>query len=305
MINQPFRISLIFAVSYIVLCSIYIWLSGAIAVKMSDSLPGLQNIELYKGLAFVATTGIIIFTFSFFTLRRIKMQHHELNMQRKLLLQSQAHALAGTFASGIAHDINNVLTAIDFGLNEIADSIPDSKKEHFNRINKSYTMIRDMAERLLKMGKNQTQVVMKPVDLDTFISETINFAKRHRKLKQCTIKHVRKEILTLTINSFLFEQMLINLMLNAADATGQEGVIELHIKKIDSNVAIEVHDNGPGISGENGKLIFQPFHTTKTDGTGLGLSTVKMCTELHRGTITVNKSPLGGALFRMLFPVNA
>jgi two-component system sensor histidine kinase HydH len=303
MMNHPFRISLIFAVSYIVLCSIYIWLSGAIAVKMSDSLPGLQNIELYKGLAFVTITGMIIFTFSFFTLRRIKIQHHELNLQRKQLLQSQAHILAGTFASGIAHDINNVLTAIDFGLSEIEDSIPDSKKEHFDRINKSYSMIKDLADRLLKMGKNQTQVAMKPVNLDTFMAETINFAKRHRKLKLCAIKHVRNEVLTLNINPFLFEQMLINLMLNAADATSQEGVIELHVKKIEDNVAIEVHDNGPGISEENRKLIFKPFHTTKADGTGLGLSTVKICTELHRGTVTIDKSPLGGALFRMLFPI--
>jgi two-component system sensor histidine kinase HydH len=303
MMNHPFRISLIFAVSYIALCSIYIWISGEIAVKMSDSLPGLQNIELYKGLAFVTITGIIIFTFSFFTLRRIKIQHHELNLQRKLLLQSQAHVLAGTFASGIAHDINNVLTAIDFGLSEIEDSVPDSKKEHFNRINKSYSMIKDLADRLLKMGKNQTQVTMQPVDLDTFITETINFAKRHRKLKLCTIKHVRTEVLTLNINSFLFEQMLINLMLNAADATSLEGIIELHVKKIEDNVAIEVHDNGPGISEEHRKLIFKPFHTTKADGTGLGLSTVKICTELHKGTIAIDKSPLGGALFRMLFPI--
>jgi two-component system sensor histidine kinase HydH len=304
MANHPFRVSLIFAISYIVLCSIYIWFSGIIAVQMSNSLPGLQNIELYKGLAFVTITGIIIFTFSFFTLRRIKQQHHELNMQRRLLLQSQAHALAGTFASGIAHDINNVLTAVDFGLSEIADSIPDSKKEHFNRVNKSYTMIREMAERLLKMGKNQTtQADMKPVELEMFISETINFAKRHRKLKLCTIKLIKDEPSTLNINPFLFEQMLINLMLNAADATNQEGIVELHIKKTEGNVAIEVHDNGPGISEENRERIFQPFHTTKTDGTGLGLSTVKICTELHKGIITVDKSPLGGALFRMLFPV--
>jgi two-component system sensor histidine kinase HydH len=301
--NHPFRISFIFGFSYIVLCSIYIWLSGEIAVKMSDSLSGLKNIDLYKGLAFVTITGIIIFTFSFFTLRRIKIQHHELNLQRKLLLQSQAHVLAGTFASGIAHDINNVLTAVDFGLSEIEGSIPDSKKEHFNRINKSYMMIKDLAERLLKMGKNQTIDTMKPVDLDTFISDTVNFAKRHRKLKLCTIKHVRNEVFTLNINPFLFEQMLINLMLNAADATNQEGVIELHVKKIEDSVAIEIHDNGPGISDENRELIFQPFHTTKSDGTGLGLSTVKFCVELHKGTIVIDKSPLGGALFRISFPV--
>lgn len=300
--NHPFRISLIFAVSYIVLCSIYIWLSGEIAVKMSNSLLVLKNIDLYKGLAFVTITGLIIFTFSFYTLRRIKMQHHELNMQRKLLLQSQAHVLAGTFASGIAHDINNVLTAVDFGLSEIESSIPDSKKEHFNRINKSYMMIKDLAERLLKMGKNQTLDTMKPVELDTFINETINFAKRHRKLKLCTIKHVRNEVFTLNINPFLFEQMLINLMLNAADATNQEGVIELHVKKTEDRISIEIHDNGPGISEENRELIFQPFHTTKTDGTGLGLSTVKFCVELHKGTIAIDKSPLGGALFRIAFP---
>jgi len=302
MVSHPFKASLIFAASYIILCSVYIWLSGAIAVKMSDSLPGLQNIELYKGLAFVTITGILIFTFSLFTLRRINTQQNELNLQRKLLLQSQAHILAGTFASGIAHDINNVLSSIDFGLAEIEECIPDSKKEHFNRVSRSYTMIKDMSERLLKMGKDQTQFTTKPVDMNTFINETIDFAKRHKKLKSCTIKHPGNEPISLKINQFLFEQMLINLMLNAADAAGQEGIIELHVSKVNNTVSVEIHDNGPGFSEENRKLIFKPFHSTKPDGTGLGLSTVTICAELHKGTITVDKSPLGGALFRISFP---
>jgi two-component system sensor histidine kinase HydH len=303
MIHHPLKTSLLLAGSYIIICSLYIWFSGTIAAKMADSLPGLQNIELYKGLAFVAMTGIIIFSTSFILLRRIRRQHHELNIQRKILVESQARILAGTFASGIAHDINNVLGAIDFGLSEIESSIPDAKREHYLRIHKSYAMIQQMTLRLQKLGNSQAAIEMKITNINEFVSQTVDFARRHRKLKLCTVRLKQVGISVLRINTFLFEQMIINLMINAADATNSQGIIELNVGNLDGQILIEIHDNGPGISEDQREHIFQPFHSTKTDGSGLGLTMVKQCAELHNGTITVGKSPLGGAVFRILFPV--
>ncbi|MBN1600413.1 MAG: HAMP domain-containing histidine kinase [Chitinispirillaceae bacterium] len=302
MFNHPLKTSLLLAGSYIALCSLYIWFSGIIAARMAHSLPGLQHIELYKGLAFVLISGILIFSTSFILLGRIRTQHNELIMQRKLLMESHSRILAGTFASGIAHDINNVLGAIDYGLSEIESTIPDNKREYFLRIHKSYVMIQQMTQRLQKIGNSQTQIEMKNTNINDFITQTVEFAKRHRKLKPCAIRLKQNGDAVLKINTFLFEQMLINLMINAADATSSQGIVELNVDNLDGQVSIEVHDNGPGISEDQFERVFQPFHTTKTDGSGLGLAMVKQCAELHNGTISIGKSPLGGALFKLVFP---
>ena len=279
-------------------------MSGLAAVKVSHSIPALQDIELYKGLAFVVVTGFVSFIFIYQFLVKIQVQNRELEMQRNALVNSQARALTGTFAAGIAHDINNVLGVIDFEIGELQDVVPDSKKSHIERISKAYEMIRDLATRLQKIGKARTEVDMKDTNVGEFISQTIDFAKRHKRTMSCEINFSEKGSASLKINPYLFEQMIINLILNAADATESKGKIEIRLTKQSSQVCIEVHDNGPGISEENRKSLFRPFHTTKPDGTGLGLTTVKSCAELHGGTVQVDSSHLGGALFRIVLPGN-
>jgi signal transduction histidine kinase len=96
--------------------------------------------------------------------------------------------------------------------------------------------------------------------------------------------------------------MIINLMLNAADATESKGKIEIRLSMQSNQICIEVHDNGPGISKENREGLFRPYHTTKPDGTGLGLTTVKTCAEIHGGSVQIDSSHLGGALFRIVLP---
>jgi signal transduction histidine kinase len=150
---QPLKTSSIVACGYILFCSLYIWLSGLAAVKVSHSIPALQDIELYKGLAFVVVTGFISFIFIYQLLVKIQVQNRELEMQRNALVNSQARALTGTFAAGIAHDINNVLGVIDFEIGELQNVVPESKKSHIERIGKAYTMVRNLATRLQKIGK--------------------------------------------------------------------------------------------------------------------------------------------------------
>jgi signal transduction histidine kinase len=108
------------------------------------------------------------------------------------------------------------------------------------------------------------------------------------------------------------EQVLINLITNAVHAvetggaTGS-GARVLVRASVDGpgGVVLEVADSGPGIPDEARELIFEPFFTTKPDGkgTGLGLPIVRNIVEQHRGQITVSRSDLGGAAFRVAIPV--
>jgi len=101
------------------------------------------------------------------------------------------------------------------------------------------------------------------------------------------------------------EQVLINLVTNAAHAVECGGVI--HVRTLRSSpgeIAVEVHDSGPGVAPEDRERIFEPFFTTKVDGkgTGLGLSIVRNIVAQHQGRIRVARSDLGGAAFQVVLP---
>ncbi len=302
---RPFKTSLIVSGGYILICSLYIWLSGLLAVKISSSMMSLQNIELFKGLLFVLITGSISFFFVYQLLLRIQNQNKELALQRKALVDLQGRTLSGTIAAGIAHDINNVICVVDFDINELLDVVPDSKKAHIERISKSYSKIVELASHLQSIGKVRTEISMKNIELCEFIRQTIDFAMIHRRIKPCDIQFEEHGALYLKINPELIEQTLINLMINAADATESKGKIKICLVNNRDHVCIEVHDNGPGVKEENRENLFRPYYTTKPHGTGLGLATVKTCAELHGGSVIVDSSYLGGALFKIVLPVIA
>jgi two-component system NtrC family sensor kinase len=97
--------------------------------------------------------------------------------------------------------------------------------------------------------------------------------------------------------------MLINLVLNAAEATGPGGRIDVRLTGDGAEARLEVHDDGPGIPEERRPGIFEAFETTKPDGTGLGLFSVQHIAEVHGGRAEALASELGGACFRVSLPV--
>jgi len=102
------------------------------------------------------------------------------------------------------------------------------------------------------------------------------------------------------------EQVLINLITNATHAVEAGGKVAVRAQvAAPAAVMLEVADSGPGVRDDDREKIFEPFFTTKPDGkgTGLGLPIVRNIVEQHRGQISVGRSELGGASFRVTIPV--
>jgi signal transduction histidine kinase len=102
------------------------------------------------------------------------------------------------------------------------------------------------------------------------------------------------------------EQVLINLITNAVHAVESGGKVVVRAQVASpTSVAIEVADSGPGVPEADREKIFEPFFTTKPDGkgTGLGLPIVRNIVDQHRGQISVSRSDLGGAAFRVVIPI--
>lgn len=93
-----------------------------------------------------------------------------------------------------------------------------------------------------------------------------------------------------------------NLLRNAAEAMGGKGTIDVGVSGDGSVLAVTIADHGPGIPDDLRQRVFEPYFTTKADGTGLGLALVRQTLEAHRGTIAVTETPGGGATFAIVFP---
>jgi two-component system nitrogen regulation sensor histidine kinase NtrY len=93
-----------------------------------------------------------------------------------------------------------------------------------------------------------------------------------------------------------------NLYRNAAEAMKGRGAIDVTVTGDGSGLAVTVADHGPGIPADLRQRVFEPYFTTKDDGTGLGLALVRVTLEAHRGTISVAETPGGGATFAIVFP---
>jgi signal transduction histidine kinase len=93
-----------------------------------------------------------------------------------------------------------------------------------------------------------------------------------------------------------------NLLRNAAEAMGGAGSVEVRVTGEGRGVVITVADHGPGITPELGGRVFEPYMTTKPDGTGLGLALVRQTVDAHHGTIAASETPGGGATFTLVFP---
>lgn len=116
--------------------------------------------------------------------------------------------------------------------------------------------------------------------------------------------HFNHTIGSAEVNAIQLEQVLINLITNAAQAVEEqdERIVELRTEQTEASIMIYIDDNGPGIKKDQAKHLFEPFFTTKKNGLGLGLSISQQIIKAMDGQLTVETSPYGGARFAIQLP---
>ena len=228
--------------------------------------------------------------------------------QNKIHLDELAHAtrlgLMGEMASGIAHEINQPLTAIS---NYTQTSI--------NLINSEHTDLENLAriayktqQQALRAGKiiHRMREFIKSdtkhrssVDINATINDAVSLILND--LKQFKVElslNLEQGLPPIHADRIQIEQVLINLILNSLDAMkslSEEVPRRLSIHSqlsAEHKIKVRVKDNGPGLSSEQQKSIFKPFYTTKTFGMGMGLSICRALIEAHKGELSFN-SQLG------------
>jgi len=241
--------------------------------------------------------------------------------EERLNRASRVEAL-GTMAGGLAHDFNNIISGIISTASYLDMIIKDNCVDeneiliHLDIIKQSGGKAAQLVKNLMSVSKNETDNFSR-VNLEQIVKDVLAITKSTVPVNvECAFINNTAESYIKGSRSQL-EQVILNLVVNASEAIKisecNEPVISLLLDSIepDSKVLsgfkglvwhISIADNGPGINRANLKKIFDPFYTTKSDGSGLGLAVVHNIVMRHNGSIEVHSEPGSGTVFDIYFP---
>lgn len=235
--------------------------------------------------------------------RQLEQKNQELEMKKRL-------AALGEMAAGIAHEIRNPLGGIQLYASTLASEVADRPlaSELVKKISAGVKGLNELVCDMLAFTGNMN-IHRREEDLGEIVGGAIELAMptllQHR-IRVAAGDNV--DGMMVQVDGRLLHRVILNLVLNAADAIGEaglkEGKITIAVEGASDagKVGITIEDNGPGIPEDVLERIFNPFFTTKHSGTGLGLAIVHRIIEAHGGRITAEnrQSPDRGARFRIV-----
>jgi signal transduction histidine kinase len=214
----------------------------------------------------------------------------------------------GKLSAGIAHEINNPLTNVSISVELLEKDLKplaqfESKLQpRIDAIKRNIDRASKIAGELLFFSHNRETELM-PVNLNEVIQHTFELIGSRRNHYDLQLE--LKELPDIEGIPWKIEEVLLNLLMNAMEATAQGKRILVRTGVEDKMVCCEVRDEGSGISENDLKFIFDPFFTTKAPGTGtgLGLSICFGIMEMHGGEIRITSAPGEGTTVKLLFPL--
>lgn len=243
---------------------------------------------------------------SFDRQRRVEQERQALQLRLESL---QRLELMGLLASGVAHDLNNLLMVMQFNLDVLAKG-PDAQAEA-----DAQAALRQAAQicaQLLSLGRAQAPH-REPIDLNVRLEATLRLV-RPSIPRGVSVSQERKAHPRLVGDPVQLDQALANLVINARDAVATRGTIEVGIDVVTFGAEhpswarpgrfarVWVIDSGPGVAPELVERVFDPLFTTKQKGTGLGLAVVASVMQQHLGFARCESRP-GRTRFELYLPV--
>jgi len=231
-------------------------------------------------------------------------------LERLLMIQDKMASL-GRVATGIAHEIRNPLTAVNMYL-EVLNAAFDRQGglekeiETIEKLQSASNKIESVIRRVMDFSKpSEPKFVLE--DINKPIEEALKLTSVTLRTSGISVdKSLAKELPLCKIDPNLVEEILLNLINNAAEAMKnmeKDKKIEVSSSIEENFILVKIADSGPGVPIELRSKLFEPFYTTKKEGTGIGLSLVDRIVRDHGGSIAVETSKWGGAEFKIKIPV--
>jgi PAS domain S-box-containing protein len=236
----------------------------------------------------------------------------ELKRLEEQLIQAEKLAAMGQMLAGVAHELNNPLTAI-LGVTELLRERAGFDESAVRQLDLTHRQARRAArivQNLLEFSRPAAPQ-KKPLDVNSLIERTLQLHEHSLRRNNVEVEfHLQPGLQPVVGDGNQLIQVFLNLITNAEHAireVRESGRIQIRLGQIGGHVSVTVQDDGIGIQPENLPRIFDPFYTTKRPGggTGLGLSICMSIVREHGGSIDVETLPAGGSAFTVFLPVVA
>ncbi len=238
--------------------------------------------------------------------RELERSLANLREARDKLLHTTKLATIGQFSSGMIHELKQHMSSLAV-LQEVLGELdlPADTEEYvrygIDSINSVFHMVSDMHS---FAREDRWKLKRTWIDVNEAVEESVRFARLDPGFKACELTTRTGELPRSFLDRDKVQQILINLLRNAAQACGDGGRVAIQTATEPGRVSIQVADDGPGISQELRTRIWEPFYTTKGgDGLGLGLEITRKLVEAHGGEIQLESPESGGATFLIVLPV--
>lgn len=238
--------------------------------------------------------------------QRVAERTRQIEEKQAQIIRAEKMAAVGRLAASVAHEINNPLQAIALHLQLLADeSLSADGQRHLKVVQQEFNRIAGIVERLLDFQRPQ-KGQRQPVDVLAALDYVIMLAEKQlQRSAVALVKHLPPALPAVLVVENQLKQVFLNLILNAAEAMPTGGTLTIAACHEGNEIHIEFADTGPGLPPEVKAHLFEPFYTTKADGSGLGLAVSHEIIANHGGTMTVHNAPGEGATFRVALPVRA
>ncbi len=248
---------------------------------------------------------------------QLQRAYEELRQKSEALIQQEKMSAIGILAAGVAHELNNPLTAVVGFAQMVAEKLRSNRphnwddREYLRVLQAVDNMVqgahrsRDIVASLLRFARATKPEARAPVDVNQVLRDAFLFTE-HLLLRHgiALEKQLAPDLPLVWGNAPRLQHVFTNLLINAQQATPSGGTVRVITEHADEPKGVWVHveDTGHGIPPEELDKIFEPFYTRKEQGTGLGLSIAKQIVEEHQGEIYVHSEVGKGTRFSVFLP---
>lgn len=210
----------------------------------------------------------------------------------------------------LAHEVRNPLSSLDIHVQLLDEDLsalaPDLKSKLASRleiIRGELHRLESVVDHFLRLA-GPSELDLEPLEVNKVIGHVCDLLRPEAAARQIQLSTaVTPQLPAIRADSVRLTQALMNLVINAMQAIERGGAISVSADLVGAAILIQVSDTGPGIPPERLASIFDPYFTTKTEGSGLGLWIAQQIITAHGGRIQASNTPGGGALFGMALPL--